>query len=121
MVMRRLLVACALAVSLVWALGGSALASNHRKVSSECAAAQASDVANKQEPVGLTPDGGTFPTYNFFNGINPATGSDLRSVIATGIVLVDADGFFVGLDLTRPALNGESGDAHCPNGNFPLP
>jgi hypothetical protein len=116
--MRRLLVACALAGSLVVALGGTALASNHRKVSSECAAAAASAVANGQEPVGLTPDAGTAA---FFAGTVPATGSDLRSVIATGIVLVDADGFFVGLDLTRPALNGESGDAHCPNGNFPLP
>jgi hypothetical protein len=116
--MRRLLVACALAGSLVVALGGTALASNHRKVSSECAAAAASAVANGQEPVGLTPDAGTAA---FFAGTVPATGSDLRSVIATGIVLVDADGFFVALDLTRPALNGESGDAHCPNGNFPLP
>jgi hypothetical protein len=119
--MRSLLVACALAGSLVLALGGPALASNHRKVSSECAAAPASDVANGQVPVGLTPD--DFATWfaAFLDGEVAATGTDLRSVIATGIVLVDANGFFVGLDLTRPALNGESGDAHCPNGNFPLP
>jgi hypothetical protein len=98
---------------LVLALGGPALASNHRKVSSECAAAPASAVANGQEPVGLTPDTGTAA---FFAGDVPATGSDLRSVIATGIVLVDADGFFAGLDLTRPALNGNSGaDHNCPN------
>jgi hypothetical protein len=110
--MRRLLVACALSGSLVLALGESALASNHRKVSSECAAGPVTSVANRQEPVGLTPDSGTAA---FFAGTIPATGSDLRSVIATGIVLVDADGFFVGLDLTRPALNGNSGVAHCPN------
>ena len=116
--MRRSLVACALAGSLVVALAGPALASNHRKVSSECAAGPATSVANRQEPPGLTPDAGTTA---FFLGLVPATGSDLRSVIATGIVLVDANGFFLGLDLTRPALNGESGDAHCPNGNFPLP
>lgn len=115
-VMRRLLVVCALAGSLVLAFGGSALASNHRKVSSECAAAPASAVANLQEPVGLTPDGETFPFYLFFQGLAPATGSEFRSVIATGIVLVDADGFFLGQDLTRPALNGNSGVAHCPNG-----
>jgi hypothetical protein len=113
--MRRLLVACALAGSLVLALGGPALASNHRKVSSECAAAPGSDVANLQEPVGLTPAGETFPNYSFFAGTAPATGSEFRSVIATGIVLVDEDGFFVGQDLTRPALNGNSGVAHCPN------
>jgi hypothetical protein len=113
--MRRSLVACALAGSLVLAFPGSALASNHRKVSSECAAAPASAVANLQEPVGLTPDGQTFPSYLFFLGLAPATGSEFRSVIATGIVLVDADGFFAGQDLTQPALNGNSGVAHCPN------
>jgi hypothetical protein len=111
--MRTTLVACTLAASLVMALAGSALASNHRKVSSECAAGPATSVANRQEPVGLTPDAGTAA---FFAGLVPATGSDLRSVIATGIVVVDADGFFVGLDLTRPALNGNSGvDNGCPN------
>lgn len=110
--MRRLLIACIVAGSLVFALAGSALASNHRKVSSECAAAAASAVANGQEPVGLTPDAGTAA---FFAGTAPATGSDLRSVIATGIVLVDANGFFAGLDLTRPALHGNSGVEHCPN------
>ncbi len=110
--MRRFVVTCLLAGSLLTAVTAPALASNHRKVSMECAAAAASAVANLQKPVGLTPDAGTAA---FFAGLVPATGSDLQSVIATGIVLVDADGFFVGLDLTRPALNGNSGVEHCPN------
>lgn len=112
--MRRSLVACALAASLVMALAGSAFASNHRKVSSECAAGPATSVANRQEPPGLTPDAGTAA---FFARLVPAAGSDLRSVIATGIVVVDADGFFLRQDLTRHALNGNSGVANgCPNG-----
>jgi hypothetical protein len=110
---KRLLVASALAASLLLGLAGPSLASNHRKVSSECAAGPATSVANRQEPVGLTPDAGT---ASFFAGLVPATGSDVRSVIATGIVLVDEDGFFVGLDLTQPALNGQSGvENGCPN------
>lgn len=111
--MRRMLIVCTLTASLGLALAGPALASNHRKVSSECAAGPATSVPNRQEPVGLTPDAGTAA---FFAGLVPAAGSDLRSVIATGIVLVDEDGFFVGLDLTRPALHGNSGVEHCPNG-----
>jgi len=51
----------------------------------------------------------------FFNGQVAATGSFLRAVIATGVILVDANGFFAGVDFTSPALNGNSGVAHCPN------
>jgi hypothetical protein len=36
-------------------------------------------------------------------------------VIATGVVLVDEDGFFAGFDFTRQALNGSSGAGKCPN------
>lgn len=113
--MRRLVVACTLAGSLVFALGGSALASNHRKTSSECAAAQASAVANGQIPVGLTPAGWPAWLADFLAGNVPVTGNDFRAAIATGVLLVDENGFFVAFDDTAPALNGNSGVAHCPN------
>jgi hypothetical protein len=109
--MRRLLVAFALAGLLALASVGSAVAAIHPIVSSECAAALASAVANDQNPVGQVPDN----ELAFFLGLAPATGSELRALIATGVILVDANGFFAGVDFTRPALHGDSGVAHCPN------
>ena len=109
--MRRLVIASTLAASVALASVGSALGAIHPIVSAECAAALASAVANDQNPVGQVPD----DELAFFLGQVPATGSDLRALIATGVVLVDEDGFFAGVDLTSPALHGESGIAHCPN------
>ena len=99
-------------VGLLLALGAApAMAAIHPIVSSECAAPNGSDVANGQDPVGQLPaDEGAF-----FAGLVPATGSELRALIATGVILVDENGFFVGLDFTVSALNGNSGTAHCPN------
>jgi hypothetical protein len=109
--MQRLVIACALAASLVVANFGSALGAIHPIVSAECAAALASAVANDQNPVGQVPDN----ELAFFLGLVPATGSDLRALIASGVILVDEDGFFAGVDFSRPALHGDSGIAHCPN------
>jgi len=110
--MRRLLVASALAGLLALASVGSAVAAIHPIVSSECAAALASAVANEQNPVGQVPE----DELAFFLGQAPATGSDLRALIATGVILVDENGFFAGVDLDSPALSGDSGAAVCPNG-----
>jgi len=93
------------------ASAGSALGAIHPIVSAVYAAALASAVANDQNPVGQVPDN----ELAFFRGLAPATGSDLRALIATGVILVDANGFFAGVDFTRAALNGNSGVAHCPN------
>lgn len=41
--------------------------------------------------------------------------SDLRALIATGVLITDANGNFIGFDPTVKALNGNSGAAHCPN------
>jgi hypothetical protein len=90
---------------------GSAVAAIHPIVSSECAAALASAVANEQNPVGQVPE----DELAFFLGQAPATGSDLRALIATGVIVVDENGFFVDVDLTSPALSGDSGVAVCPN------
>jgi hypothetical protein len=109
--MRRLLVASALAGLLTLASVGSAVAAIHPIVSSECAAALASAVADEQNPVGQVPE----DEMAFFRGEVPATGSDLRALIAVGVILVDENGFFVDLDLTSPALRGNSGVAVCPN------
>ena len=109
--MKRLVMASALGASLVLASVGPTLGAIHPIVSAECAAALASAVANDQNPVGQVPD----DELAFFLGLVPATGSDLRALIGTGVILVDADGFFAGVDLTRPALHGESGIEHCPN------
>jgi len=99
-------------VGLLVALGVTpAFGAIHPIASLECAAANGSDVANLQNPVGQLPaDEGAF-----FAGLVPATGSDLRALIATGVILVDEDGFFAGVDFTVGALNGDSGTAHCPN------
>ena len=91
-----------------------ALGAIHPISSLECAAANASDVANLQNPVGQF-EGGAETEAAFFQGLVPATGSFLRAVIATGVILVDEDGFFAGVDFTVSALNGDSGVAHCPN------
>lgn len=103
-------------VALLLALAAApTLANIHPIQSSECAAANGSDVANTQNPPGQ------FGKYDlayeeaFFSGEVPATGSFLRAVIATGVVLVDEDGFFAGVDFSRPALNGSSGAGKCPN------
>jgi hypothetical protein len=72
-------------------------------------------VANEQNPVGQF-KGGAETEEAFFSGEVAATGSFLRAVIATGVILVDENGFFAGVDLTRAALNGDSGVVHnCPN------
>lgn len=113
--MRRLLVAWTLAGSLVLSLAGPSLASNHRKTSSECAAAAASAVANGQIPVGLTPAGWPGWLAGFLAGDVPVTGNDFRAAIATGVLVVDENGYFVAFDTTAPATNGNSGVAHCPN------
>ena len=110
--MRRLLVASALAGLLALANVGSAVAAIHPIVSSECAAALASVVANEQNPVGQVPE----DEEAFFNREVAATGSDLRALIAAGVILVDENGFFAGVDLDSPALRGDSGAAVCPNG-----
>jgi hypothetical protein len=87
----------------------------HPIQSSECAAASGSDVANTQNPPGQFGAGDATTEAAFFNGQVAATGSFLRAVIATGVILVDEDGFFAGVDFSRPALNGSSGAATCPN------
>lgn len=91
-----------------------ALGAIHPISSLECASPNGSDVANDQNPIGQF-KGGAELEAAFFAGTAPATGSFLRAVIATGLVLVDEDGFFVGIDPTVGALNGNSGAEHCPN------
>jgi hypothetical protein len=109
--MRRLVIMLTLGAAIALANASAALGAIHPIVSAECAAELASAVANDQNPVGQVPD----DELAFFLGQVPASGSDLRALIATGVILVDADGFFAGVDFTRPALNGNSGTEHCPN------
>ena len=109
--MRRLLLAFALGASLAIAGVGTGLAAIHPIMSGECAAEVASAVANGQNPPGQVPP----DELAFFQGLVPVSGSHLRALIATGVILVDEDGFFAGLDFTRPALHGDSGVAHCLN------
>jgi hypothetical protein len=71
--------------------------------------------AKRLKPGDYAFKGGEAMELAFFNGQVAATGSFLRAVIATGVILVDANGFFAGVDFTSPALNGNSGVAHCPN------
>ena len=99
-------------VGLLLAFGAApTFAAIHPIVSAECASPNGSDVANGQNPVGQLPaDEGAF-----FAGLVPATGSELRALIATGVILVDENGFFAGLDFSVSALNGNSGTEHCPN------
>lgn len=112
--MRRLALTGA-AIGLLLALGASpAFAAIHPISSLECASPNGSDVANLQNPPGQF-TGGEAREAAFFAGQVPATGSFLRAVIATGLVLVDEDGFFAGIDPTVGALNGDSGAAVCPN------
>ena len=109
--MKRLAAALVLGASLVLGTTGSALGAIHPIMSAECAAEVASAVANGQNPPGQVPP----DELAFFFGLVPATGSDLRALIATGVILVDANGFFAGIDFSRPALHGDSGASHCPN------
>ena len=109
--MKRVIVAAALAVSLALGSVASALGAIHPIMSAECAAAVASAIANGQNPPGQVPP----DELAFFLGQAPVSGSELRALIATGVILVDADGFFAGIDFTRPALHGDSGTFHCPN------
>lgn len=109
--MKRLIAAAALAAALSLGSVGSALGAIHPIMSAECAAAVASAIANDQNPPGQVPP----DELAFFFGLTPVSGSELRALIATGVILVDADGFFAGIDFTRPALNGDSGTFHCPN------
>jgi hypothetical protein len=92
-----------------------ALANIHPIQSSECAAESGSDVANTQNPPGQFGLGDAETEVAFFNGEVAATGSFLAAVIATGVILVDEDGFFAGVDFSVAALNGSAGAATCPN------
>jgi hypothetical protein len=112
---RRLLLIISLVGLLLSMAATPALANIHPIQSSECAAASGSDVANTQNPPGQFGGGDESTEAAFFSGQVAATGSFLRAVIATGVVLVDEDGFFAGVDFTRPALNGSSGAETCPN------
>ena len=112
--MRRLVLVAAIAAALTLSSVGSALGAIHPIMSGECAAELASLIANGQNPPGQF-KGGAAMEEAFFFGQVPATGSFLRAVIATGVILVDADGFFAGIDFTAPALHGDSGVQHCPN------
>jgi hypothetical protein len=112
---RRLPLIAALAALLLATAATPVLANIHPIQSSECAAASGSDVANTQNPPGQFGQGGSAAEAAFFAGTAPATGSLLRALIATGVILVDENGFFAGVDFTRPALNGSSGAAKCPN------
>ena len=112
---RRVSLLIALLGLLLATTASPALANIHPIQSSECAAANGSDVANTQNPPGQFGFGDVATEEAFFNGEVPATGSFLRAVIATGVILVDEDGFFAGVDFTRRALNGSSGAAKCPN------
>ena len=109
--MKRLLLSCALAASVAVATAGTALGAIHPIMSAECAAAVASAIANDQNPPGQVPP----DELAFFFGLVPVSGSELRALVATGVILVDANGFFAGIDFTRPALHGDSGTFHCPN------
>ena len=111
---RRLPLIITLLGLLLATAAGPALANIHPIQSSECAAASGSDVANTQNPPGQFGFGDIETEEAFFNGEVAATGSFLRAVIATGVILVDDDGFFAGVDFTRAALNGSSGATTCP-------
>ena len=104
MAIRRTLSIVALAGSLVLLSAGTAFGAIHPIVSSECAAANGSSVANSEDPVGQTP-----------TSLNPADWdkSDLRALLATG-VLYWQDGQLL-FDPTVAALHGNSGASHCPN------
>jgi len=104
------------AVGLLLALSATPVLANiHPIQSSECSSESASEVATTQNPPGQFGLGDAATEEAFFNGEVAATGSFLRAVIATGVILVDEDGFFAGVDFTSPALNGSSGAGHCPN------
>jgi len=104
------------AVGLLLALSATPVLANiHPIQSSECSSESASEVATTQNPPGQFGLGDASTEEAFFNGEVAATGSFLRAVIATGVILVDEDGFFAGVDFTSPALNGSSGAGHCPN------
>lgn len=103
--MRRRLLALPLAGLLLTLGAGPALGAIHPIVSSECASARGSDVANLEDPVGQTP-----------TSFNPADWdqSDLRALFATGVLYWTPSGALA-FDPTVKALNGNSGAAHCPN------
>jgi hypothetical protein len=109
--MKRLAATLVLGASLALGTTGSVLGAIHPIMSAECAAAVASAVANGQNPPGQVPP----DELAFFFGQVPVSGSELRALIATGVILVDANGFFAGIDFTAPALHGDSGTFHCPN------
>lgn len=102
--MRRMVASLGLAGSLVILSAAPAFAAIHPIVSSECAAASGSDVANLEDPIGQTP-----------TSFNPADWdqSDLRALLATGVLYWD--GGSLEFNPTVQALNGNSGVAHCPN------
>jgi len=114
--MRRQLPLIITVVGLLLAMSATPVLANiHPIQSSECSSESASDVATTQNPPGQFGFGDAATEEAFFSGEVAATGSFLRAVIATGVVLVDEDGFFAGVDFTSPALNGSSGAEHCPN------
>ena len=97
-----------------WLCQNAGFANIHPIQSSECSSESASEVATTQNPPGRLGSGDTATEEAFFNGDVAATGSFLRAVIATGVILVDEDGFFAGVDFTRPALNGSWGAGELP-------
>jgi hypothetical protein len=114
--MRRQLLFIVSVVGLLLTMSATPVLANiHPIQSSECSSESASDVATTQNPPGQFGFGDAATEEAFFNGDVAATGSFLRAVIATGVILVDEDGFFAGVDFTSPALNGSSGAEHCPN------
>lgn len=97
-----LLVAAALAPAVFE--GFTAEAAIHPIVSSACAARESQTGAGKlQDPVGQTPV-----------SFNPADfdQSDLRALLATGVISFDASGNLV-FDPNNPALHGDSGEQFC--------
>lgn len=102
--MHRRFLALPLAALLLTLAAAPAFGAIHPIVSSECAAAQGSDVANREDPVGQTP-----------TSFNPADWdqSDLRALLATGVLYWSGGDLL--FDPTVAALHGNSGALHCPN------
>ncbi|MGH2351269.1 MAG: hypothetical protein ACRDI2_17425 [Chloroflexota bacterium] len=84
---------------------GAAQAAIHPIVSSACAARLSQTGAGQlQDPPGQTPV-----------SMNPADfdQSDLRALLATGVIAIDPATGMVRFDPANPALNGNSGEQFC--------